>query len=186
MSNPFTLLAIGVASAAAAMALVWARDRNAREPAIADAACMAIVAALAVLYATKSDTGALGRRVAIASMIASWGARRAMHVFYERAARGSEIPPGEGVSTRRALITYELRAGLAVVGSLPALVAVLNPDPDFAMIEYVGAAVWFVGFAGESTVDRRRLARQRVFPYAGPIFLVIAWVGLTLFASASI
>ena len=182
----FTLLAVGSAIAVAAMTLVWARDRNGREPSIADATCVAIVGALAVLYAAKSGTGAPGRRVAIASMIASWGARRAIHLVYERAARGREAPRAEGVSAGRALLMDELRAVLALAGSLPALVSVLNPDPDFAMIEYAGAAVWFVGFAGESTIDRRRLALGRSAAYLGKIFVAVTWIGLALFASASI
>jgi len=185
MSTAFTLLAIGAAIAAASMALVWARDPNAREPVIADAACVALVGVLAVLYATKSDTGALGRRVAIASMLASWGARRAIHVLYERAARG-EAPTVEGVSRLRALLMYELRAGVAVLGALPALVSVVNPEPEFAMIEYAGAAIWFVGFAGESTVDRRRLVLAPAAACVGRIFLAVTWTGVALFASASI
>lgn len=185
MWSAFTLLAIGVVLAAAVMLLVWSRDRMAREPAIADAACVAIVGALAVLYATRSDTGALGRRVAIASMLASWGARRAIHLLYERAARG-EAPRSDGMPSMRALLMYELRAGIAVLGSLPALASVMNPDPEFALIEYAGAAVWFVGFAGESTIDRQRLALGPRAAYAGKIFLAVTWTGIALFACASI
>ena len=153
---------------------------------VADAACVAIVGALAVLYATKSDTGALGRRVAIASMIASWSARRAIHWLYDRAAGGREAARADGIAPGRALLLNQLRALLAIAGSLPALVCALNPQPDFAMIEYAGAAVWFVGFAGESTIDRRRLALGRSAAYVGKVFVAVTWIGLALFTSASV
>ncbi len=196
MSSALTLLAIGAAAAVSAMAVLWASDTRNRTRAVAAAVRPALVAALAVLYAVRAEQGALGRRVAIASMMGSWGARLAVHLLYERAMRGAE----KGRRQSASLVEFLTGGAAALLLSLPAFVSSINPEPDFSAIEYVGAALWVAGFAGASTADRQRIAFAgkseneahtgriglwRLSPRINEAFEALMWIAFALFASGS-
>jgi steroid 5-alpha reductase family enzyme len=84
--------------------------------------------------------------------------------------------------------------------SLPALLAVVNPAPEFSLLEYAAAALWAVAFAGESTADRQllhfkmeptnagRTCQQGLWRYSrhpNYFFEWLIWVSYALFAAAS-
>ena len=111
-------------------------------------------AALAILFAARG-AGWLPRRSAIAFMIASWGARRAIVVFYTHAAGGKRT-----AASRRSAASYALAAAAAALCAAPALAASLNPEEGFTITELVAAGVWVVAFAAEAA-DRPHLRHAR-------------------------
>src|SRR5262245_46850503 len=81
------------------MAALWLVQRRTKNAAIADAGWTALVAGLAIVDATQAN-GMPGRRLAIASMIGSWGARLTVHLLYDRVF--GKIEDGRYAERRRA------------------------------------------------------------------------------------
>lgn len=157
------IAATGWIVAAVVMAALWVAQRRTKNAAIADAGWTALVAGLAIFDATQAN-GMPGRRLAIASMMGSWGARLTVHLLYDRVFGKTE--DGRYVELRRVrgnradrwfFWFFQAHAVAALFFTLPALVAVVNPAPDFSPLEYAAAALWAVAFAGESTADRQLL-----------------------------
>src|SRR5262245_25142945 len=137
------LAAVAWAMAAAAMAALWAWQRRVQNGAVGDAGWTALVAGLAVFYATQAN-GMAGRRLAIASMMGSWGARLAIHLLHDRglgrrdADRDADLRSRFGVrANTRFFWMSQIAAALAVLFSSPALVAAVNPAPEFSALEYM-------------------------------------------------
>ena len=197
MSTALTLLGIGWVVAAAVMALLWLLRPRRGDTAIRDAAWAAVVGSLAVLYAWRAEHGSLGRRVAIASMMGSWGARRAVHLLYDR--RFGAANTGSAMSA--SWWSFQAYALAAACCSIPAAIAAVNPAPDFSRFEYVAAVMWAIGFAGASTADRQLLAFRsdpenegqpcrvgvwRLLRHPTETFEAVMWTAFALFASASL
>ena len=145
------LAALACVTAAAAMAVLWAWQRPRPDARIATAAWPALVGTLAVLDANLGD-GEWARRSAIAWMMGSWGARLAVQEIYTRAAH-----PIDNTGLARPFWFFQALAAAAVMASLPALLASLNPQRTLSVVELVACGLWVVGFAGETTADRQRL-----------------------------
>ena len=145
------LAALGCVIAAAAMAALWVWQRPRPDARIATAAWPALVGTLAVVYANLGD-GEWARRSAIAWMMGSWGARLAVQEIYSRAAH-----PANTTGLARPFWFFQALAAAAVMASLPALLASLNPQRNLSVVELVACGLWVVGFAGETTADRQRL-----------------------------
>ena len=205
MLTPAALAGLGWIAAAAVMAALWALQRRTRNAAVADAGWSALVGGLAVFYATQAH-GMPGRRLAIASMMGSWGARLTVYLLYDRVLGKPE--DGRYAALRRThpnadkwfFRIFQLQGAAAVLFSAPALVASVNPAPDFDVLEFAGAALWIVGFAGETTADRQllhfkmdkdnagRTCRTGLWRYSrhpNYFFEWIIWVAYALFAAAS-
>ena len=187
------------------MTALWALQRRTRNAAIADAGWTALVGGLAVFYATQSH-GMPGRRLAIASMMGSWGARLTVYLLYDRVlgkpedGRYLEIRTTRNQPDTWFFRFFQAQAAAAVFFSTPALFAVINPAPDFAPIELTAAGLWIVGFAGETTADRQLLHFRmdpdhqgltcqtglwRYSRHRNYFFEWIMWIAYALFASAS-
>jgi steroid 5-alpha reductase family enzyme len=167
-----------------------------------------VTAALAVFYANAAE-GAAPRQSAIAWMIGSWGARLGVYLLWDEV---FSQPPDE--RPRESLAHYELRGLAAVFFSLPALLASVDPAPTLSFVELTAAAIWLVGFAGETTADRQfvrwrraqaagsgtaegagtlhtpltgecRAGVWRYMPRAHDAFELITWSAHALFASVS-
>src|SRR5262245_13612234 len=81
---PIAALAVtGCIVAAIAMTALWLRPFRSTHTTVLDAAWTASIAGLAVLYALLARDGMPGRRLAIASMMGSWGARLTVHLLFE-------------------------------------------------------------------------------------------------------
>jgi steroid 5-alpha reductase family enzyme len=155
--------------AAAVMAGLWAWHVRLRDARVADAGWTGLVAALAIVDARFSD-GFGPRRAAIAFMLGSWGLRLLVHVLYERVfARTGSAPEDLQPAWR-----FQVQALLAIVFSIPALVASANPEPDFTRVELAAAGLWIVGFAGETTADRHHRSPAP--------FEWLIWVACAMFA----
>ena len=118
------LAALGWVIAAAAMAALWAWQRPRPDPRLATAAWPALVGTLAVVYANLGD-GEWARRSAMAWMMGSWGARLAVQEIYTRAAHAAD-----NTGPARPFWFFQALAAAAVIASLPALLASLNPRAE--------------------------------------------------------
>ncbi|HEX7140131.1 MAG TPA: DUF1295 domain-containing protein [Vicinamibacterales bacterium] len=205
VSTVIVLAGLGWVAAAAVMAALWALQLRTRNAGVADVGWTALIAGLAVFYATQAH-GMSGRRLAVASMMGSWGARLTIYLLYDRvlgkpedgryaALRGSRANPD-----RFFFRLFQLHALAAVLFSTPALVASVNAAPDFTVLELVGAALWTVGFAGETTADRQllhfkmdpenrgRVCQTGLWRYSrhpNYFFEITIWIANALFAASS-
>ena len=189
------LAALGWVIAAAAMAALWAWQRPRPDPRMATAAWPAVVGTLAVVYANLGD-GEWARRSAMAWMMGSWGARLAVQEIYTRAAHAADT-----TGPARPFWFFQALAAAAVIASLPALLASLNPQRNLSVVELVACGLWVVGFAGETTADRQRLrfttnpantgqrCRTGLWRYArrpDRLFEGMIWVAFAIFGATAL
>jgi steroid 5-alpha reductase family enzyme len=199
------LAGLGWIAAVGTMAALWAVQLRTKNAGIVDAGWTALVAGLAIFYATQAQ-GMPGRRLAIASMMGSWGARLTVYLLYDRIlgkpeeGRYAELRKTQARPDTWFFWFFQAQAAAAVLFSTPALFASVNSAPDFAFVEFAGAALWIVGFAGETTADRQ-LLRFRMDPdnsgrtcqeglwrysrHPNYFFEWMIWVANALFAAAS-
>ncbi len=192
--------------AAVVMALLWLRQQRTGNAGIVDVGWTALVAALAVLDA-RFGAGWNYRRAAAGFMIGSWGLRLAVYLLYDRVLNRPEDGryvemrrEWGGAAPRRFFLFFQIQALAAVAFSLPALFAAMNGDEGFSLVELIGAGLWIVAFAGESTADRQllrfksnvanhghtcRTGLWRFSRHPNYFFEWLIWVAFALFASAS-
>jgi steroid 5-alpha reductase family enzyme len=200
------LAGIGLVIAAVVMALLWNVQRSTKNAGIVDAGWTGLVGGLAVLDALNA-TGMPGRRLAIASMMGSWGARLTVYLLYDRVlgrpedGRYANLRARKGdAADRFFLVFFQAQAFAAVLFTLPALFSVVNGDAEFSVVEYAAMAVWAVAFTGETTADRQllhfksieankgmtcRVGLWRYSRHPNYFFEWMMWVAYGLFASAS-
>lgn len=102
------------------------------------------------------------RSAVIAVLISIWGVRLANHI-YQRAKTKSEDPRYEAISQKwkgnfwlRAFLSIFLLQGVLIwVVSLPVVMATGRPIAGLELLTPIGALLWYVGFAIESTADRQ-------------------------------
>ena len=164
------LFLLGTLLCVASMSLLWLYGRRARNYSFVDLGWSAHFALLAVLFGL-AGTGWPLRRALIGGMYALWSLRLALHLAKRIIGEPEE---GRYVQLRREWGAtgnldlkfygfYQLQAGLNVFLSLPLLISCLNPVPHLQPLEWVGAAIWLIGIAGESIADRQ-LARFKADP----------------------
>ena len=192
--------------AAVVMALLWLWQQRAGNAGIVDVGWTALVAALAILDA-RFGTGWEYRRAAAGFMMGSWGLRLAVYLLYDRVVsrpedgRYVEMRREWGAAApRRFFLFFQTQALAAVAFSLPALFAAMNGDDRFSLVELIGAGLWIVAFAGESTADRQllrfksnvtnrgRTCRTGLWKFSrhpNYFFEWLIWIAFALFASAS-
>jgi steroid 5-alpha reductase family enzyme len=151
------------AVAALVMALLWLWHLQTRNARIVDAALTGLIAAFAIADA-RLGHGFGPRRAAIAFMMGSWGLRLMVNLLYVRVFGRQEDARYAGLRARwgaqanaRFFWIFQAGAALAIVGSLPALLASTNRALDFSIIELIAAGLWIVAFAAETTADRQFL-----------------------------
>jgi steroid 5-alpha reductase family enzyme len=204
-ANLFALAGLGWIGAACVMLALWMLQRKTKNAAIVDAGWSAVVAALAIFYATQAR-GMDGRRLAIASMMGSWGARLSIHLLYDRIlgkpedGRYADLRRKHAHADKWFFWFFQAQAAAAVLFSTPALFASVNPVPEFSSLEIIGATLWIAGFAGETTADRQllhfkmdpenqgRTCQAGLWRYSrhpNYFFEWIIWVANATFAAAS-
>jgi steroid 5-alpha reductase family enzyme len=189
------------------MALLWLCQLRLKNAGIVDPGWTALVGGLSVFYAIRAVDTMPGRRLAIGAMLGSWGARLTVMLLYDRVfgrpedGRYAHLRRRKGDRTNLWLFwVFEAQALAAIVFSLPALLAVLNPAETFSAVELVAAGLWVVAFSGESTADRQlmqfkmnpentgRTCRTGLWRYSrhpNYFFEWLMWVAYALFASAA-
>jgi steroid 5-alpha reductase family enzyme len=201
-----TLAAAGWILAAIVMSALWVWHVRIRNAGVVDAGWALLVAGLAVFYVNVGD-GAWARRSAIGWMMGSWGARLGVYILWDRVFGRPEDPRYQTMreewgerADREFFWFFQKQALAAVFFSLPALFASLNREPALSPIELAAAALWIVGFAGETTADRQLLRFKRnpenrghtcqsgLWRYSrhpNYFFEWLMWVAYALFAAAS-
>ena len=152
------LLGTAVVLMMSVFAAVWAVCLRIRNYGYLDVIWSLSVAMLAPLYALLG-TGYSARRLAFASLGALWSLRLGIYIFIRvtrhhphedrRYATLREKWPGPA----RFLLFFEIQALIAVMFSLPFLLASVNPRPHLSVVEITGLAIAFLATAGESLSD---------------------------------
>jgi steroid 5-alpha reductase family enzyme len=152
------LLGIGLAVALMVFALVWALSVRINNYGFLDAVWSLSVAILAPIYALLG-TGDPSRRLAFTLIGVAWSLRLGLYILIrvwrhhpqedKRYRTLREKWPGPG----RFLLFFELQAVIAVLFSLPFLLASVNPRAALGTLELAGLALALVGIAGEATAD---------------------------------
>lgn len=169
----------GWAAAAALMTAVWLVQRRTRNAGIVDVAWSFATGGLGAAVALAAD-GAWPRRLLVAGLAATWGARLGLHLWQRVAAededgRYQQMRRDWGADAdRRLLVFFQLQAVAAVLFALPMLAAGRNADP-LGVLDGIGVALWLVGLGGEAIADRQ-LAAFRADPrHRGRVCQVGLW-----------
>ncbi|MEP7247762.1 MAG: DUF1295 domain-containing protein [Gammaproteobacteria bacterium] len=160
------LLAIGITVAVLAFALVWAVSVRVNNYGFLDAIWSLSVALLAPIYALLGN-GYPPRKLAFAAVGAAWSLRLGLYILIriwrhhpeedKRYRTLREKWPGPG----RFLLFFELQALIAVLFSLPFLLAALNPRPFMGPFELFGLTLAVGAILGEATSDWQAQAFKR-------------------------
>jgi steroid 5-alpha reductase family enzyme len=154
------LLAIGAAVAGVSFALVWFISYRVDNYGFLDVVWSLSVAVLAPLYAVLGN-GLPARRIAFALVGAAWSLRLGVYILI----RVCRHHPDEDKRYRtlrqkwpgpaRFFLFFELQAVIALIFSLPFLLAALNTRPTWGVLERVGLAVAACATIGEWISDRQ-------------------------------
>ena len=202
----FRLTVLAWLLGAAVMVVLWAWYRRHRNAGIVDVGWSLSLPLMAVLYAA-AGTGDAGRRWLIAGMFCLWGGRLAAYLLRDRIVGREEDRRYADLRARRSpvialdfFLFFQVQALLAVVLSLPALIAALNPDPRITPLEIGAVLLWMVAVGGEAVADRQlerfkalpssrgRTCRAGLWRYSrhpNYFFEWLVWVAYALFALAS-
>jgi steroid 5-alpha reductase family enzyme len=200
------LALVGWAGAAVLMTLLWVWHLRLRNAGLVDVGWAVSVSGLALFYGVFG-AGDPRRRALMATMMVIWGARLAWYLLHDRVlgrpedgryadlrARGSYAASGNFFPF------FQAQALAAVLLSIPALIAALNPDPSLSGVEVAAVGVWVVALVGESVADRQlehfkaqpgnrgrtcRVGLWRYSRHPNYFFEWLIWVAYALFASAS-
>ena len=122
-----------------------------------------------VAFATGD--GYEGRKLLITALATIWGLRLSIHLFNRNHGKGEDYRYqamrrywGRRFPLISLVTVFALQGLLMFVVSLPLQVAQLSGTPDsFTIMDFIGAAVWLVGFGFESIGDLQ-LARFKADP----------------------
>lgn len=201
-----TILLAGAGLVSALMLVLWLIHLSTHNAGIVDAGWAGGLALLAGLYAWTGNSYP-PRAALMAGMAMVWGLRLALYLLFTRVIGQPE--EGRYVELRRAwggnirlkfLLFFQFQALLAVILSIPFLLASLNPSPGLSPLEIAAAGLWMAAMAGEITADaqlsrfksdpsnRGRTCRAGLWRYSrhpNYFFEWLIWVAYALFAWSS-
>lgn len=163
------LVVAGWLAAAVWLGLLWLWQRRHDDAGIADVGWASGVGLLAVWYAVAVD-GPGARRVLVAVLTGLWAARLALYILFDRV-----LPGGEDGRYRklreswgdrfqiRMFFFFQGQALVAVLFSLPPLIAMRAARTGLDLLDLAGVLVWLAAIGGETIADRQ-LARFRADP----------------------
>lgn len=145
---------------AASMILMWALSLALRDASIVDIFWGAgfVIIALVSYFFTE---GFSGRKILILALVAVWGLRLALHIFFRNRGKGEDHRyqamrrrHGSRFWIVSLYTVFAFQGVLMWVISLPIQIAQVSKTPDrFTLFDYLGVAVWTVGFFFESVGD---------------------------------
>lgn len=153
-----TLLVVGSATVALLMLVLWLIHLRTGNASIVDAGWAGGLALLGLLYAALAG-GYWLRSVLLAAMAGVWGFRLAIYLAFRIIGHPEE---GRYQELRRQwktnlplkfLVFFEFQAVLAVVLSVPFLLAARNPSSAISWLEWSAVGLWTLAMAGEATAD---------------------------------
>jgi steroid 5-alpha reductase family enzyme len=203
------MLAAGVAAVCAGMALVWLIARRIRNNGIVDIAWAASFTLLVAVYAWLGHAGPTSAKAwLLGPMVVAWSLRLTVYL-YRRVMGHHPVEDTRYQDLRQAwannldlrfFVFFQAQALAAVAFSLPHAIVLANAEPGLGLLEWMGAALWLTGFAGESIADRQ-LARFKQDPanrgrvcevglwrysrHPNYFFEWLVWCGFALFALGS-
>lgn len=155
------LAAVGLGVAAIYVTLVWLLSLALKNASIIDIFWGPGFAVLAIAYAILSDDGYSGRQTLVIALVCVWSLRLGAHILTRNAGHGEDYRyvkmrehAGDAFWWRSLVTVFFLQGALLWIISAPLLVAVHSDEPDgFAITDYIGAAVWAIGFFFEAVGD---------------------------------
>jgi steroid 5-alpha reductase family enzyme len=152
------------------MVALWGHATIKRDASVVDVAWSFILGLCGVFYAAVAD-GDPTRRILLAAIVGVWSLRLTAYLFIDRVmkakeedGRYQELRARWGASaTRNFFLFFQAQALLAVLLSIPFLVAARATSPAWSVFDFAAAALWIVGIVGESIADRQ-LAAWRANP----------------------
>ncbi len=194
---------LGWAASAALLLALYAVQRRTRDATAVDAGWGAALAACALLYAVLAP-GDIAQRLLIAIPVGLENLRIASLVR-GRLGRGEDSRYQElrrrwrsrGREQISFAVFYQAQALLAVLLSLPALLAAFNRDASIAVVQWVGLGVWIAAAGLEALADRQlalfradaankggvmRGGLWRYSRHPNYFFQTVTWLGYALIA----
>ena len=141
---------------------LWLIHFPLRNAAIVDAGWSLGIPICAITYAWFGN-GWPDRAWLLAGMTILWGLRLGGYLLFTRVfgypEEGRYVALREKWKTNvsfKFLLFFEAQALLCGILSPPFFLAAVNPTPGFSAFEYAGAALWLIGWTGESLADWHR------------------------------
>ena len=206
MRDALRLAALAWLLGAVVMLALWVWYRRRRNAGIVDVGWSVGLPLMTVVYASLGS-GVLWRRWLMASLFCVWGGRLATYLLRDRIIGREEDRRYADLRARRSpavaldfFLFFQAQVLLAVVLSLPALIAAFNGEVHIAPLEIAAILLWAAGLVGETVADRQlerfkarpssrgRTCRDGLWRYSrhpNYFFEWLIWVAYALFALAS-
>jgi steroid 5-alpha reductase family enzyme len=162
MDSLVRILALNLAVACIAVTIIWLVSRRLGDVSIVDVAWGGLGAAIAFVSFIAAE-GAAPRHVLITGMAMAWGFRLSNHIGrrkwgkpedFRYAAMRARDP--DGFPTRSLFTVFLLQAVLMWAISAPVQLVHAGIIPgELRLLDFLGLAVWTVGFAFETVGDRQ-------------------------------
>jgi steroid 5-alpha reductase family enzyme len=159
----------GLVVLAAIAAAFWLVSLPLKNASIVDSIWSLLFVAAAITYAATTEASGGGRRVLILVLVLVWGLRLAGYITWRNWGEGEDkryqamrAKQGPNFPAKSLLTVFGLQAILAWIVSLPLLAAV-DADPALGILDWIGVAIWAIGFAFEAGGDSQ-LARFKANP----------------------
>ena len=155
------LAVVGLGVAGAYVTAVWLVSLALKNASIIDIFWGPGFAVLTIVYAVLSDDGYSQRQLLVLALVSVWSLRLAGHILTRNAGHGEDYRyvkmrerAGDAFWWRSLVTVFFLQGVLLWIISAPLLVAVHSNDPDHrAITDYIGAAIWTIGFFFEAVGD---------------------------------
>jgi len=144
------------------MTIIWLVFRRTNNAAIVDVGWGGGFVIVGILYAALGE-GLFERRILVGALMVIWGGRLAWHLLTDRILSGKpedgryqdfRAKWKDGINTKF-FFFFQFQALLVAFFSLPMLLVASNTAPAISFLEWIGVAVWFAGFVGESLADHQ-------------------------------
>ncbi|MFT5222761.1 MAG: steroid 5-alpha reductase family enzyme [Glaciecola sp.] len=151
---------LGLAVILVLMTIVWADSVRRKDASVVDRWWGALFVVLGVLYASVSD-GPVGRRVLLAVLVTVWGLRLAGYITWRNSGEPEDkryqamrAKNPETFAKRSLFSIFWLQGVLAWTISAPLFYPhFLTGARELYWLDFVGVAVWLIGFAFEAGGD---------------------------------
>ena len=138
-----------------------------------------IVAALAAVI-SRGDVA--DRAVLVVVLVVIWGMRLALHIGLRNRGKGEDVRYrkwreewGRYATVRSFFQIFILQGALLLVISLPVIRAITAPDAPLTLMDFLGSAVWLIGFLFEAISDWQLLQYNKDPANKGTVITTGLW-----------